>query len=212
MTGDDSWLRAALRSLPDPPVPTEVDEAIHQVIARECDARDHDTPARRRVGRWWGVAAAAVVVVGTGLAAWTLASTPSVGDDVVALGSGTSVRPVSTGTNYTAANVAATVPANLTTARAAASVDVRRPTFAATADGIRSCLEGVGGPPERLRLLDLATYDDVPVAVMAFLDSDHDSTADVVVVGIRCSRQDPQVRMRQETTMTWDVPPGAARP
>ena len=56
-------------------------------------------------------------------------------------------------------------------------------TFAATDDGIDSCLAGVGNPAQELAMLDLADYQDAHVAVLAYLKGADDATIDVVVVG-----------------------------
>jgi hypothetical protein len=52
-----------------------------------------------------------------------------------------------------------------------------------------------------LRMIDLATYENLPSAIMAFSAGDQDRTADVVVVGTLCNRNDPQVRTRAVVVM-----------
>ncbi len=111
------------------------------------------------------------------------------------------VVPVSSGSTYTAQNVRLRVPQVMESATGVASPEVLRATFAATPAGIDSCLAGIGFPPQDLALLDIARFQDSPVAVLAYLTDADDGTADVVVVGVRCSKTDPQVRHRDVADM-----------
>ncbi len=111
----------------------------------------------------------------------------------------TFVQPVSSGTAYTAASlqpVMADRMRQLPTTPAPAQM--RAATFAQDAAGIQSCLDGVGAKPLELRMIDLARYEDLPSAVMAFRGNDQDPTTDVIVVGMLCTRDHPQIRMRAE--------------
>ena len=111
----------------------------------------------------------------------------------------TFVQPVSSGTSYTAASlqpVMADRMHQLPTTPAPAQV--RAATFAQDAAGIQSCLDGVGAKPLELRMIDLARYEDLPSAVMAFRGNDQDPTTDVIVVGMLCTRDHPQIRMRAQ--------------
>jgi hypothetical protein len=111
------------------------------------------------------------------------------------------VVPVSSGSTYTAENVRVRVPQVISSSAGAAPPEVLRSTFAETPAGITSCLDGVGFPPQDLALLDIARFQGSPVAVLAYLTDAGEQTANVVVVGIRCSHTDPQVRHRDVADM-----------
>ncbi len=115
---------------------------------------------------------------------------------------GFTVQPISSGLSYTANSLAPTVAANMTTTPTSAPApDRRASSFAATSAGVKSCLEGVGASMVDLRMIDLANYENLPSAIMAFSAGDQDRTADVVVVGTLCNRNDPQVRTRAVVVM-----------
>ncbi len=205
---DDDWLSEPLRSLPDLPMPQEVVTRLDAVIARESASRATDELAARRRRRTpWLVAAAAVVgiaVAGAVLVPMLTEPAPPAADAQMAISEPDfAIVPVSSGSSYSAANVDALVPQQLSqTAATAAPVSMRRSTFTESADGIRSCLQGVRHVPATLRMLDLARFDDSPAVVMAFLTDNSDSTADVIVVGMRCTSEDPQVRYQHESRLT----------
>ncbi|MCB0916016.1 MAG: hypothetical protein H6525_01685 [Actinobacteria bacterium] len=188
-----------------------------------ADAAPADIARARNNRRWWyaagGVAAAGLAVA---LAATVLPSGDSLPVGVTAEASNTTpaemklgvpgvpgsrqagpgVVPVSSGTTYSPESVARQVPEVLASATVEAPTTLLQATFAETPAGIRSCLDGVGFPPDDLALIDMARFSDTPVAVLAYLTGDDDDTADVVVVGIRCNRSDPQVRHRDVANMT----------
>ncbi len=226
--GEDVWLRAPLADLPTPAIPDDVAQRVSAALQAESQARQAaEVPTLRHAGRnrrWWyaagGIAAAGIAVAlavsalpgGGGTPAGVTADaseSPIVapiedgesartGDQQNAL----SVVPVSSGNRYTADNMKAQVPVLIASPSAAAPPEVVRATFAATPAGIVSCLDGVGYPPQDLALLDIARFQDAPVVVLAYLSGAEDGTADVVVVGVRCSSSDPQVRHRDVANMT----------
>lgn len=166
---------------------------------------DHASPRRRRRGggyRTWLVAAGGIAAAGVVAAAVVTAMPGSSQDSGVtansggSLGSTTKYHPVSTGAAYTQANLTSLVARNLRASHAPANPAFSSATFAATDDGIDSCLAGVGNPTQELAMLDLADYQDAHVAVLAYLKGADDATIDVVVVGVRCNRDDPQVQRR----------------
>lgn len=168
-------------------------------------------PSRQSSRRWWLAAGAVAATALVATAVVTAMPGADEGAGVVADAGAAqnaavtplTVQPVSSGTSYSTQNLASEVPRLITIRSAAvADADSRRATFAETDDGIRSCLAGVGNPPTDLALLDLAQFQDGRVAVLAYLTGADDGTADVVVVGIRCSRTDPQVRHRTQASMT----------
>ena len=216
---DDIWVSALLSELAAPPMPEPVAARLRAVIAAESAVRTAgadstegasvtnlaESPRSPRPMWPWAIAggiAAAAAVMAVLVAQPFTASTPA--DVPLAAGAESSVVPISTGTNYTAANVADMVPIHLTrdTTPAAAPMAARQATFVATKDGVNDCLAGLDTPPSHLRMIDLANYDSLPAAVLVFLDNDTDSTADVVVVGVRCSQADPQVQLRGVARIT----------
>lgn len=171
---------------------------------------------RRGRGRWLYAAAgiAAVGAVGVALVVNSssnpippvAAPAPSNSDQDsitdINSGGGFTVQPISSGLSYTAASLAPAVSANITHTPTSAAAPARRASsFAATSAGVKSCLEGVGASMVDLRMIDLATYENLPSAIMAFSAGDQDRTADVVVVGTLCNRNDPQVRTRAVVVM-----------
>lgn len=211
---------ALLGSLPAVTMPDDVTHRLTQVIAAESAARltvDPQSPAsppsHRSRGRWLFAAAgvAAVGVVGVALVATSgptspppvAAPTASHTEQTAINDTGNfSVQPISSGLSYTAASLAPAVSANMASVPTTAPEPSRRASsFAATSAGVKSCLEGVGASVVDLRMIDLATYENLPSAIMAFRAGDEDRTADVVVVGNLCSRSDPQVRTRAVVVM-----------
>lgn len=224
-TGD--WLIPHLHDLPAPAMPAAVSDRVLAALRTEAAGRqpsappdstpavadlDHARADRRSTGsgRAWWVAAAGVAAVALGALVYveTMPTAPPSGtvvaeaaSDRAAATAGGQVVPISSGADYSAQNIDIMVPSTIAAARPAATAEALRATFAETEAGIRSCLAGVGNPPQDLALLDLAKFQDSPVAVLAYLDGNDDGTADVVVVGVRCSRDDPQVRHRDVADM-----------
>lgn len=224
---DDAWVSELLGGLIAPTMPDAVAQRLRNTIAAEHTARADAAPAgvqsasvtdlgrRRDTGRpmWpWALAggfAAAAAVTAVLVAQPFTGSNPN--EAPIALGNQATIVPISSGTAYTAANVADVVPQQMApdNRQAAAPMTARQATFVATSEGINDCLAGLGSPASELRMIDLASYDDLPVAVLAFLDNDNDRTADVVVVGVRCNRTDPQVRLREVARITPAAGAGA---
>ena len=213
---DDSWVSALLAESAEPAIPESVAVRMRHVIDQERAARIaaaesaaiSDLADQRRVRRpmWpWAIAGgfAAAAAVAAVFVAQPFTSSPPANPTQAAGGQTTAV-PISSGSQYTASNVTELVPAHLvaTTAAEAAPMAARQATFLATADGVNDCLAGLGTNSAHLRMIDLASYENLPVAVLAFLDNDADRTADVVVVGVRCNRTDPQIRLRGVARIT----------
>lgn len=221
------WLIPHLGSLPVPTMPDAVSDRVLAALRAESAASRPSAPPapapavtdlgverdNRRAagsGRGWWAAAAGVAAVALGALVYVEAMpTASQSGTVVAESAsdrpaataGAQIVPVSSGADYSVQNIDRMVPSTIAASRPAATAEALRATFAATDDGIRSCLAGVGNPPQDLALLDLAKFQNSPVAVLAYLDGNDDGTADVVVVGVRCSRDDPQVRHRDVADM-----------
>lgn len=217
---DDAWVIALLGRLDASPMPEAVAQRLRNTISAESAARAEVAPegvqsasvtdlgghrdAHRPMWPWAlaGGFAAAAAVIAVLVAQPFTGSNPS--EAPIASGDQTTIVPISSGTAYTAANVADLVPRQMVPDRpqSAAPMAARQATFVATSEGIDDCLAGLGSQASELRMIDLASYDDLPVAVLAFLDNDADRTADVVVVGVRCNRTDPQVRLREVARIT----------
>jgi hypothetical protein len=231
-SSDADWLIPHLADLASPGMPAEVADHLRNTIQAEAALRSSaatavpasslpppavaDLAAERRARRasrtWW---AAAVGIVAVGLAGLVYVETmPSASDSGSVTAESTvgrtdpqpAVVPVTSGADYSVQNISTMVPAAITSARSAAPTDALRATFAETEAGIRSCLAGVGEPPQDLALLDMARFQNAPVAVLAYLDGNDDGTADVVIVGVRCSQEDPQVRHRDVANMVAGSP------
>jgi hypothetical protein len=213
-TPDEEWVQEQLRSLPQPVMPAEVAARISAALQAEqqgqasvtgaSDASDAATvtpiSGNRRRGLMTGLAVAASVAMALMLLAWTPWQTsPDAYDRVVAL---TTVRPVSTDTDYTAANIEQAVSANLSDFISRkgelppASDAQRRGSFAANDEVMASCLDGLGTAPADVRLVDLADYQGQPAGIVVFGDDEGNL---VVVVAPRCGRDDPGVRMQLST-------------
>ncbi|MDQ1246033.1 MAG: hypothetical protein QG597_400 [Actinomycetota bacterium] len=229
------WLLPHLADLPAPAMPADISDHLLAVIRAESVQRQHATAAaapsapvtdleaerraRRSSRRWWAAAAGVAAIGLAGLVyVETMPSTPDAGSVAAGSASGptdtaAAVVPITSGADYSVQNLTTMVPATISSSRATlpsrAPTDALRTTFAATEAGIRSCLAGVGNPPQDLALLDLARFQNAPVAVLAYLDGNDDGTADVVVVGVRCSQEDPQVRHRDVANM---ISGGATQP
>lgn len=105
------------------------------------------------------------------------------------------VQPISSGTTYSAASLEAAVADHMQDMPSTpAPPAARAASFARSPAGIKSCLKGVGMKAVELRMIDLAQYEDLPSAVMAFRAGDQDPTTDVVVVGVQCNQTAPQLR------------------
>ena len=229
-TPDEAWVQDQLRSLPPVQMPEDVAARINAALQAEVASRtsgsggssgsggiggsagSSDTGAdapgsaepidiNRRRGLFTGLAVAASVAMALMLLAWTPWQTqPDAYEQVVAL---TTVQPVSTDTNYTAANIEQAVSTNLNNVLArgselpAATESQRRGSFAANDEVMASCLDGLGTAPSQVRLVDLAEYQGQPSGIVVFSDGDGNL---VVVVAPRCGREDPGVRMRLTTT------------
>lgn len=192
---NEEWAREQLRSLPDPVMPADVVARLSAALKAEQDGGPVESKSRR--GWLTGLAVAASAAMGLMLLAWTPWQTqPDNYERVVAL---TSVKPVSSATNYTAANIAQAVDANLSSLTARgnelplASESQRRGSFAANDEVMASCLDGLGTAADDVRLVDLADYQGQPSGIVVFSD---DGGNLVVVVAPRCGRDDPGVRMR----------------
>lgn len=227
---DEGWVRDQLRSLPQPVMPADVAARISAAIQTEQEdpagqvgvngaggsattagtgpvAGSGDTGSsqpvdiNRRRGLLTGLAVAASVALALMLIVSTPWQTsPDAYDRVVAL---TTVRPVSTDTDYTEANIAQAVSENMSNIASrsgdlpTASEAQRRGSFAANDEVMASCLDGLGTAPSDVRLVDLADYQGQPSGIVVFSDGDGNL---VVVVAPRCGREDPGVRMRLTTT------------
>jgi hypothetical protein len=202
---------SALRTAATPvPVAQHADQPIDQSAEQPPHPGTSRRPGR---GRWLFAAAgiAAVGVVGVALVVNSrTVPTPPVAapqpsrseQNVISDNSGFSVQPISSGLSYTAESLAPAVSAHMTSTPAATAATERRASsFAATPAGVKSCLEGVGASIVDLRMIDLANYENLPSAIMAFSAGDQDRTADVVVVGTLCNRENPQVRTRAIVVM-----------
>lgn len=220
-TPEEEWVREQLRSLPQLEMPANVAARITEALRTEQAAQlagnvsaigasptggtshtgepesgvavDHNP----RRGWWSGLAVAASVAMALMLIAWApWQSAPDAYERVLALNT---VRPVSTDTNYTAANIEQAVSANLSsmTARASnvplASDSQRKGSFAANDEVMASCLAGLGTAASNVRLIDLAEYQGQPSGIVVYGDGEGNL---VVVVAPRCGRDDPGVRMR----------------
>lgn len=215
-TPDEGWVQEQLRALPQPVMPTSVAAQINAAIRAEQELRIDpaalagSTPASappngfgRRRGILAGLAVAASVALALMLVAWTpWQSPPDAYERVVAL---STLQPVSTDTDYTAANIEQAVTSHLSnlTSRAnvvpVASESQRRGSFAANDDVMASCLDGLGTAPADVKLVDLAEFQGQPSGIVVFSDGDGNL---VVVVAPRCGRDDPGVRLRVTTTAT----------
>lgn len=232
MSDSDDWIRRQLADLGQQPAQVSIPHDVNQRIIEALRAEplnpsesptrlaevvplaptDPSPPPQRTSRRWWlaagAIAATALVAtaVVTAMPGSDGGATGVVADAGAAQNAAVTplnVQPVSSGTSYDVDNLASEVPRLITIRTATvADIDTRRATFTETDDGIRSCLAGVGNPPADLALLDLAQFQDARVAVLAYLTGADDGTADVVVVGVRCSSADPQVQHRTQARMT----------
>lgn len=230
-TPDEVWVQEQLRSLPTPAMPAAVsarlDSALREEMAAAAratgadlsgagsvtDPSDSDTQAaapidiNRRRGVFTGLAVAASVALALMLFAWTpWQAQPDAYERVVAL---TTVQPVSTETDYTAANIEQAVSTNLSSVLSrgrelpVATESQRRGSFAANDEVMASCLDGLGTAPSQVRLVDLADYQGQPSGIVVFSDGDGNL---VVVVAPRCGRDDPGVRVRLNTNSVNPTP------
>ncbi len=203
----DPWLDAALSQLDPPHIPMEVSARIVDALAVESETRSAAAagiapiaPRRRR----WIWAAAGVAAAGLVATALVVDRADAPIPATVAGGqwAGLQTIPVSTGSDYSEANVDALVQRFLRSpALPVAPPDTVSRTFAASEAGMSACLSAVGYSPDDLAMLDIARYGSRPVAVMAYLDGTGDPTADVVVVGTGCSANQPDVHLRHVTTL-----------
>lgn len=224
-TPDDEWVQEQLRNLPTPVMPAAVaariDASLRDEIAAAARGTASDTvhsevggdpngaaipptqpvDINRRRGMFAGLAVAASVALALMLFAWTpWQNEPDAYERVFAL---TTVQPVSTATDYTAANIEQAVSTNLSSvlSRTAdlpvATESQRRGSFAANDEVMASCLDGLGTAPSQVRLVDLAEYQGQPSGIVVFSDGGGNL---VVVVAPRCGRDDPGVRMRLSTS------------
>lgn len=209
----DPWLSAQLRALPDPPMPSDVYDAVMAAVRAEqaapnaaaataageghaAAATDVPRAPVRRRGWLIGLAAAAATVVGIAVVSNSLSDSPGDYESVVAL---SSVQPVSTNARYTPENIEQSVVSHLraletrTASLRPAADAVRRGSFAANDEVMASCLQGVGAAPSNLRMVDLADYQGQPSGILVFNDSGGNL---IVVVAPRCAAEDPRVRLR----------------
>lgn len=213
-TPDEGWVTEQLQSLPPPVMPAHIASRISAALreeqrtqaggagsaGQEAAAGENVADSNRRRGLFTGLAVAASAALALMLVSWNpWQSSPDDYERVMALNS---VQPVSTDTNYTSANIVQAVGAHLdnVTARTSdlpvATDAERRGSFAANDDVMASCLDGLGTALDDVRLVDLADYQGQPSGIVVYADEGGNL---VVVVGPRCGRDDPGVRMRLST-------------
>lgn len=168
-------------------------------------ARSRRNPGARR---YVAIASAAAAIAVAGVVGLTVAGQSG--------GAGTSppvtAAAVSSGTHYESASLAdqvtiqlssapaspvASIPATSQSPSPAATAPARSRmpisgTFAATREGIADCLRGLARSQNPI-LVDVATYADVPAAVLALPDEADRSMVDVFVVRVSCSSADPHM-------------------
>lgn len=229
-TPDDAqnaWLDAALADLDPPHIPIDVSHRIvaalqhESALRRETPVSSAATPTetaaqpqaagdpstvaplapRRRRWIWAAAGIAAAGLVATAVIV-DRADAPVPATVAGGQWAGLQTIPVSTGTEYTDQNIDTLVPTYLRSRAlpAAQAATVAR-TFAASESSLSACLNELGYAPDDLAMLDLARYGNRPVAVLAYLDGNGDTTADVVVVGTGCSTSQPDVQARRVTAM-----------
>lgn len=215
-------LDAALAQLDPPHIPLAVAARIEAALRHESAARANSARAavaiasptppapeadRRghRSRRWIWAAAGGLAAAGLAATAIVVQHADAPVPATVAGGqwAGVNTVPVSTGSDYTEANMDALIQKfvrsrELPVAQPSATAN----TFAASPSGLSACLGALGYSPDSLAMLDIARYGNRPVAVLAYLNGAGDRTADVLVVGTGCSATQPDVHLHHVTDMS----------